>query len=104
VNLVSISTLVEPVFTALSAYWIFGEPLTAMGVAGIMWTGDWEIKQGATVLFKSSSNSSGFWDLTSQGVIFQGANVSANITANTAGSASTLSLRLTKYSYNTAGV
>lgn len=36
VNLVSISTLVEPVFTAISAYLIFGEPLTAMSVAGFV--------------------------------------------------------------------
>jgi len=80
------------------------ETVTSMGVAGIMWTGDWVIKQGATVLFQCPANTAGFWDLTSQGVIFQGANAAANITANTAGTTSTLSLRLTKYAYNTAGV
>lgn len=80
------------------------ETVTSMGIAGIMWTGDWVIKQGATVLFQSPANTAGFWDLTSQGVIFQGANTSANITANTAGTTSTLSLRLTKYAYNTAGI
>lgn len=77
------------------------ENVTAMGIAGIMWTGDWVIKQGNTVVFQSPSNTAGFWDLTSQGTIFQGANVSANITANTTGTSSTLSLRLTKYAYNT---
>ena len=80
------------------------ETVTSMGIAGIMWTGDWVIKQGTTILFQSPANTCGFWDLTSQGMIFQGANTSANITANTTGSASTLSLRLTKYAYNTAGV
>lgn len=80
------------------------ETVTSMGVAGIMWTGDWVIKQGATVLFQSPANTAGFWDLTAQGMVFQGANTSANITANTTGTSSTLSLRLTKYAYNTAGV
>ena len=80
------------------------ETVTSMGVAGIMWTGDWVIKQGETVLFQSPANTAGFWDLTAQGMVFQGANTSANITANTTGTSSTLSLRLTKYAYNTAGV
>ena len=34
VNLLSISTLVEPVFTAISAYYFFGEPITAAGMLG----------------------------------------------------------------------
>jgi hypothetical protein len=80
------------------------ETVTGMGVAHIFWTGDWVIKQGATVLFQSPANTAGFWDLTAQGLILQGANTAANITANTAGSSSTLSLILTKYAYNTAGV
>ena len=34
VNLLSISTLVEPVFTAISAYYLFGEPITEAGIFG----------------------------------------------------------------------
>lgn len=80
------------------------ETVTSMGVARILWTGDWVVKQGSTVLFQSSNVSSGTWDLTAQGMILQGSNTSANITANTTTSTSTLALILTKYAYNTAGV
>lgn len=39
VNLLSISTLVEPVFTALSGQFFFGEPITRMGVLGFLCVG-----------------------------------------------------------------
>jgi hypothetical protein len=80
------------------------ETVTAMGLAKISWTGDWNIKQGNTVLFQSAANSAGTWDMTSQGFIIQGANTSANITANTASTTSTLYMVLSKYAYNTNGV
>ena len=80
------------------------ETVTAMAVGKILWTGDWVIKQGSTVLFQSPANTAGFWDLTAQGMIFQGSNTSANITANTTGSASTLSMVFTKYAYNIQGI
>lgn len=79
------------------------ETVTGMGVARILWTGDWSIKQGANVLFQTGGNTSGVWDLSSEGIVLTGANSAANITANTAGSASTLVMILTKYAYNTAG-
>lgn len=80
------------------------ESVTGMAVARILWTGDWVIKQGANVLFQSPAGTAGFWDLTAQGILLQGSNTAANITANTTGSSSTLSMILTKYAYNTAGV
>lgn len=80
------------------------ETVTAMGLSKIMWTGDWSVKQGSNVIFQTSANSSGFFDFTAQGLVLQGSNTSANITANTAGSTSTLSMILTKYARNTAGV
>lgn len=80
------------------------ETVTGMGVARILWTGDWVVKQGANVLFQTAANTSGTWDLSSEGIVLTGANSAANITANTAGSASTLVMILTKYAYNTAGV
>lgn len=80
------------------------ETVTGVGVARILWTGDWVVKQGANILFQTGANTSGTWDLTAQGLVLQGANTAANITANTAGSSSTIALILTKYAYNTAGV
>jgi len=80
------------------------ETVTSMGVRAILWTGDWVVKQGSNVIFQTGANTSGTWDLTAQGLLLQGANTAANITANTAGSSSTIALVLTKYAYNTAGV
>lgn len=79
------------------------ETVTRMGIAHIFWTGDWSIKQGGNVLFQSGANTTGSWDLTTDGIVLMGANSSANITANTTGTTSTLVLNLTKYAYNTAG-
>ena len=80
------------------------ETVTSMGVAKIKWTGDWVVKQGATVLFQTAANTTGDWDLSGQSMVLQGANTAANITANTVGTTSTLVMVLTKYAYNTAGV
>lgn len=80
------------------------ESVTGMAVSRLLWTGDWVIKQGANVIFQTGANTSGTWDLSSEGILLMGANNAANITANTTGSASTLVMVLTKYAYNTAGV
>jgi len=80
------------------------ETVTSMGLSKIMWTGDWSIKQGSNVIFQTAANTSGFFDFTAQGLVIQGANTAANITANTAGSTSTLCMSLTKYARNTVGV
>lgn len=79
------------------------ETVTGMGVARLLWTGDWTISQGANILFQTGGNTSGVWDLSSEGIVLMGANNAANITANTAGTTSTLVMVLTKYAYNTAG-
>lgn len=80
------------------------ETVTGMGVARILWTGDWVIKQGANTLFQTPTGTSGVWELNAEGLVLTGANSAANITANTASSTSTLVMILTKYAYNTAGV
>ena len=79
------------------------ETVQRMGVSKILWTGDWIIRQGSNVLFQTS-NTTGFWDLSSQGIVLTGSNTSANITANTAGTTSTLIMTITKYANNNAGV
>lgn len=80
------------------------ETVQRMGVSKIFWTGDWNIKQGATVLFQTAANTTGVWDLSSQGIVLTGSNTSANIIANTAGTTSTLIMTITKYANNNAGV
>jgi hypothetical protein len=80
------------------------ETVSAMGLAKIMWVGDWSVKQGSNVIFQTTANSSGFFDFTAQGLVLQGSNTAANLTANTSASTSTLSMILTKYAKNTAGV
>lgn len=80
------------------------ETVTGMAVARIKWTGDWSVKQGSNVIFQSSANTSGDWDLQGQGMLLLGSNTAANITANTTGTSSTLVMVLTKYAYNTLGV
>lgn len=80
------------------------ETVQRMGVSKIFWTGDWNIKQGTTVLFQTAANTNGFWDLSSQGIVLTGSNTSANITANTTGTTSTLIMTITKYANNNAGV
>lgn len=80
------------------------ETVQRMGVSKILWTGDWLVMQGANVLFQSSNSTAGFWDLSAQGIVLTGSNTSANITANTAGTTSTLIMTITKYANNNAGV
>lgn len=80
------------------------ETVQRMGVSKILWTGDWVISQGANVVFRSPANTAGFWDLSAQGIVFQGSNAAANIVANTAGTTSTLVMTVTKYANNNAGV
>lgn len=80
------------------------ETVQRVGISAIMWTGDWNIKQGADTLFLSGGNTGGFWDLTTQGVVLRGSNSSANIVANTSGSTSTLVLTVTKYANNNVGI
>jgi hypothetical protein len=79
------------------------ETVTGMGVARILWTGDWTIKQGGNLLFQTAANTTGAWELSADGILLMAANNAANITANTAGTTSTLIMMLTKYAYNTAG-
>lgn len=80
------------------------EVVKGMGVSKILWVGDWVVKQGANVLFQSQVNSTGFFDLSAQGLVFQGSNTVANITANSSVTTGTLTLIVTKYARNTAGV
>lgn len=82
------------------------ETVQRMGVSKIFWTGDWNIKQGANVIFQTAAGTSGTWDLSAQGIVLQGSNTSANITANNSGSTSncTLIMTITKYANNNAGV
>lgn len=80
------------------------EVLKAMGVSKIMWVGDWVVRQGANVLFQTTSGTSGLMDFYSQGIVLQGSNTVANITANSAATTGTISLILTKYARNTLGV
>jgi hypothetical protein len=80
------------------------ETVQRVGISSIMWTGDWNIKQGADTLFLSNTNTAGFWDLTTQGIVLRGSNSSANIVANTTGSTSTLVLTVTKYANNNVGI
>jgi hypothetical protein len=80
------------------------ETVNSMGIARLLWTGDWEVKQGANLLFKSATGTSGTWEISSQGMILQGSNTVANVTANTTTTNSTLIMVISKYATNNAGV
>ena len=79
------------------------ETVTGMGIARLLWTGDWKVTQGNTVIFQTPAATSGTWDISSEGILLMASNNAANIVANTTGSSSTLVMVLTKYAYNTAG-
>lgn len=77
------------------------ETVTGMGIARLLWTGDWKITQGNTTLFQTGANTSGVWDISSEGIVLMNpSDNSANLVANTAGSTSTLVMVLTKYATN----
>lgn len=81
--------------TLLSAN-VFLESVTSQGVSHITWTGDWQISQASNIIFKSSTGTSGNWDLSAQGIVLYGPNRTANIVANTTTTNSTLIMTITK--------
>lgn len=76
------------------------ETVTGVCITKIIWTGDWTIKRGATVVFQTANNE-GHWDLSSMGISLNTGST-ANLTVNTTSSSATLILGVSKTSSTTA--
>jgi len=83
------------------------ETITGIAICQMAWSGDWTIKMGNTVVWQTYANTFGEIDFTSMGcTLAQNINCSpnGNLTISTIGVQSSIALRISKYSYNTAGV
>jgi hypothetical protein len=78
------------------------EVMLGISVTSIIWTGDWVVKNGNTVVWQTPAGTAGQIDLGLIGAIVS--SNSGNLSVTTAGSASSIALRVSKYSYNTAGI
>lgn len=74
------------------------ETITGLTVTKIIWTGDWSIKRGTTVVWQTPANTFGCFDLRSMGIVI-GSNNTANLVVTTAGLASSLILEVSKQGY-----
>jgi hypothetical protein len=78
------------------------EVMQGISVTSIIWAGDWVVRNGNNVVWQTPAGTAGQIDLGLIGAIIP--SNSGNLSVTTTGSASTIALRVSKYSYNTEGI
>jgi hypothetical protein len=84
-----------------SDFAVTGETVTDIAITKIIWTGDWKIKRGNSVIWQTANNT-GMWDLNAAGISLNSGNTAANLQINSTSSSATLVLGISKVSTSNA--